>query len=311
MSATAIWVDLLMRCLITILSGVILVLAGQCPALSQTVAKDNDLQNQIASIAKSIIGQVGVAARVIETGEAVQWQGDTEFPMQSVYKLPIAMAVLHQVDKRRLKLDQRVTVQKIDYIAKPQHSPIRDEHPDGTVTSVGELLRYAVSESDGSASDIVMAQVGGPAVVTSYLNSIGVQNIKVADTERTLGLDSTSQYRNWAKPVEAVRLLSLLQRGVGLSAQSRSYLLRLMTETETGLNRLKGKLPQDVTVAHKTGTSQTTDGVTAATNDIGLITVNEHKHIALAVFIKDSTAATKEYETVIAEVSKLIYDRWK
>ncbi|AUD02157.1 class A beta-lactamase [Spirosoma pollinicola] len=286
-------------------------LVNQSPASSQSVAIGGDLQKQIATIAKSIPGRVGVAASVVETGEVVQWQGNAEFPMQSVYKLPIAMAVLNQVDEGRLKFDQRVNVEKVNYIAKPQHSPIRDEYQDGTVISISELLRYAVSESDGSASDIVMAQAGGPAVVMSYLNSIGVRDIKVADTERTLGLDATSQYRNWAKPVEAVKLLGLLQQGVGLSASSRSYLLRLMTETETGLNRLKGQLPQGVKVAHKTGTSQTTNGVTAATNDIGLITVDEHKHIALAVFIKDSAASTKEREAVIAQVAKLVYDRWK
>lgn len=47
----------------------------------------------------------------------------------------------------------------------------------------------------------------------------------------------------------------------------------LMTETPTGLQRIKGLLPDGTVVAHKTGTSRTVGGVTAATNDVGLVTL--------------------------------------
>ena len=87
---------------------------------------------------------------LIETGESVSFNADQRFPMQSVYKLPIGMAVLHRVDRGELKLEQKVRVGRSDFVGAGQHSPIRDRHPRGTELSAGELLRFMVSESDGT-----------------------------------------------------------------------------------------------------------------------------------------------------------------
>lgn len=271
----------------------------------------DSLRHQIEHIAQSVPGRVGVSARIVETGESVDWQGDEPFPMQSVYKFPIGMAVLHQIDEGKLTLNQTVHVEPKEYVSERQHSPIRDKYPTGTDVSVGELLRYSVSESDGSASDVLMRLAGGPSKIMTYLKTLGIRNIIVANTEKEIGSDQTIQYRNWAKPNEAVALLALLQKGRGLSVSSRSYLLRLMTDTETGLNRLKGQLPAGTVVAHKTGTSSTVDGVTAATNDIGLITLPNNRHLAIAVFVSDSKADVSTREAVIARLAKVIWDAWK
>src|SRR5216684_1454470 len=48
-----------------------------------------------------------------------------------------------------------------------------------------ELLRLAVSESDGTASDILLRVLGGPVLVDRYIRSLGVQGIAVVDTEKT------------------------------------------------------------------------------------------------------------------------------
>ncbi|GAB3882057.1 class A beta-lactamase [Spirosoma agri] len=270
----------------------------------------DSLRSQLERTASAAQGKVGVAATLLETGESIALQGDQRFPMQSVYKLPIAMVALHLVDQGKLTLDQPVRVDKVEYVSERQHSPLRDKSPDGTEVSVSELLRYAVSESDGSASDVLMRLVGGPNVIMTYLNSLGIKDMIVANTEKELGADNAVQYRNWAKPTEAVALLRLIQQGRGLSESSRALLLRIMTETETGLHRLKGQLPAGTVVAHKTGTSWTIDGLTAATNDIGLITLPSGRHIALAVFVSDARADQKTREAVIANLSRTIWNYW-
>ena len=63
-----------------------------------------------------------------------------------------------------------------------------------------------------------------------------------------------------------------LQSKRGLSRESQALLLKLMTEAITGTKRLKGELPAGTVVAHKTGTGGTRNGITSATNDIGIIT---------------------------------------
>src|SRR4029453_276519 len=79
-------------------------------------AKQNDeLRKQLEQIASAAKGRVGVAAEIVETGESISLNPREHFPMQSVYKLPIAMAVMTQIDTQKLRLDQRVRVEKADY----------------------------------------------------------------------------------------------------------------------------------------------------------------------------------------------------
>ena len=301
-----------MRSLFTTSLFILCILVAQ-PSTGQSTSPRSllDLQKQLGQIAQAAQGRVGIAARVLETNESVALRGDEPFPMQSVYKFPIGMAVLRQVDQGKLTLTQTIKIIKLDYVSLRQHSPIRDEYPNGTEMSLSEVLRYAVSESDGSASDVLLRIMGGAPVVDQYLKSLEVDGIKVIDTEKEIGSDNAVQYRNWARPVKIVALLKAFQAGRGLSKQNQLVLMRLMIETGTGRRRLKDQLPPGTRVAHKTGTSWTIDGLTAATNDIGLITLPNGNHLALAVFVSDSKADEATRERVIANVAKAAWDYWR
>lgn len=272
--------------------------------------RNQELQKQIEQIASAARGSVGVQATLIETGESVSLNPQGHFPMQSVYKLPIGMALMQQVDAGKISLEQRVRVEKSDFVGPGAHSPIRDKNPNGVELSVGELLRFAISESDGTASDVLLRLVGGGEAVGKFLSELKVNDIIVANTEKELGQDWQIQYRNWASPEGAVALLRALYERRGLSEQSQTLLLKLMTESTPGPNRLKGLLPKGTAVAHKTGTSGARGGVTAATNDIGLITLPNGRHVAIAVFVSDSPADGATREGVIAKVARAVWDSW-
>nr|WP_063842272.1 class A beta-lactamase, subclass A2 [uncultured bacterium]CBI71171.1 beta-lactamase class A [uncultured bacterium] len=285
------------------------------PAAAQEAKADDkqnrELQKQIEQIASAARGRVGVHAVVLETGESVSLDEQGRFPMQSVYKFPIGMAVLAQVDAGKLKLDERVRVEKSEYVREGMHSPLRDKNPNEAEVSVRELLRLAVSESDGTASDVLFRLAGGSEAITRYLSDLKVTEIIVADTEKEIGQDWDTQYRNWASPKGAVMLLRAFHEGRGLSAESRALLLKLMTDTPTGPKRLKGLLPKGTVVAHKTGTSgANASGISAATNDIGIVTLPNGRHLAIAVFVSDSPADLTTREGVIAKVAKAAWDQW-
>lgn len=267
----------------------------------------NELRDRIEQISRAAQGRVGVTATVLETGESVTLNGNQRFPMQSVYKFPIAMAVLAQVDQGKLKLDQKIRVETSDVV---QGSRILDQNSQGVELSLAELLKYMVSESDNTACDVLLRLVGGPKVVTQYLRGLGINDIVVANTEKELGQDTAVQYGNYATPDAAVVLLRAFHEGKGLSKSSQALLQRLMTETSTGLKRIKGLLPDGTVVTHKTGTSSTANGMTAATNDVGLVTLPNGRHLALAVFVSDSKANDAIREEAIAKVAKAAWDEW-
>ena len=267
------------------------------------------LAAELDRIARETDGTLGAAVRLVETGETVVWNGDGRFPMQSVYKAPIGMAVLHEVDAGRLSLDAPIRVEAADLVPSGMHSPLRDAHPKGGVVPLRELLRLSVEESDGTASDVLLRLVGGKAKAQGYLSSLGVEGIRIETTEGEMGRDYQAQYRSWATPGSAVDWLAALQQGKDLSPKSRALLLGWMTATKTFPTRLKGRLPAGTEVAHKTGSSGSREGVSAATNDIGIITLPDGRHLAVAVFLRDSKADDAARNAAIAKVARAAWDK--
>jgi beta-lactamase class A len=278
-------------------------------ARTDSPTQPNPLQQEITEIASLAKGRVGVSAMVLETAETVAaLNSQDHFPMQSVYKLPISMAVMKQLDAGKIKLEQKVKVAKDDYVGNAAHSPIRDKYPNGTDLTVNELLRFALSESDGTASDVLMKLGGGHEAIQAFLTELGINEMIVLDTEQSFTQDHSLQYRNFATPGSAVALLRALYEHRGLSESSQALVLKLMTESTPGPKRLKGLLPAGTNVAHKTGTSGTENGLTAATNDIGIITLPNGKHLAIAVFVSDSPADEATREGTIAKIAKAVWD---
>ena len=266
------------------------------------------LQAEMANIARATRGPVGAAVVVVEGDHAVALHGEQKFPMQSVYKLPIAMAVLHQVDLGRLRLDQQVKIGPGDMVPPSRGSAIRDKYPNGTVMTVSELLGAMMSVSDGTASDVLLGLAGGPERVTAYVRGLGVGGIVVATTERAMAQGEQVQYRNWATPDAMAGLLCALQKGRGLSASSHRRLLDLMTASKTGTDRIRGLLPAGTIVAHKTGASGTVRGLTRATNDAGLVTLPDGRHLAVVVFVSDTRANAATRDAVIAKIARAAWD---
>jgi beta-lactamase class A len=146
-----------------------------------TSSRDNNqvAQNEIAEIAARAKGRVGVYAIEFENGDIVAfYNADDHYPMQSVYKLPICMTVIKQVAAGKLKLDQTVTVTKQDYIGSKGHSPIRDKNPNGAELQLSELIRFAIVESDGTASDVLMRLAGGPEAVQGFMSELGIKDLR-------------------------------------------------------------------------------------------------------------------------------------
>jgi len=162
--------------------------------------------------------------------------------------------------------------------------------------------------SDGTASDVLLKLAGGPERVTAYLRGLGVRDVMVTTTEAAMAQDEQVQYQNWATPDAMVGLLRALQEGRGLSASSRRLLLGLMTASKTGIGRIKGLLPAGIVVAHKTGSSGTVHGLTRATNDVGLVTLPDGRHLAVVVFVSDTKVGEVARDAVIAKIARAAWD---
>ncbi|HVW98473.1 MAG TPA: class A beta-lactamase, subclass A2 [Mucilaginibacter sp.] len=272
-------------------------------------AQQNDLRQQIESIVKPAKAIVGVSILVPETGDTLSVNGDARLVLHSVMKFPIALTVLHWVDSGAFKLDQTVHFKKRDMV-KDTYSPLRDKFPKGDVdVSVADLLGYMVSQSDNIACDMLLKKLGGPETVQNYMLKLGIRGIAVRATEADMASSWALQFTNWCKPVEMTVLLDRFYKGQILSKASTDFLYKLLTETTTGPKRLKTLLPSGTVVAHKTGTSPTNaEGVSPATNDVGIVTLPGGKHLIISVFVCNSKDDEATREGIIAKISKAAYD---
>jgi beta-lactamase class A len=266
------------------------------------------LQQQIAQLAKQAQGNVGVACSLPGTNLNCDLNPNQHQPMQSTFKLPLGMFVLHEVEQGKLSLNQPIRFLPSD-IYPGTYSPLQDMYPKaGVDVPLKQLVELTVGRSDNVAADILLRITGGPPALQKYLESLGLKGFQVQDSERTLHDDERLQYRDYAEPAAFVRLLRRLADNSPLNPEHTKFILDIMTTSPSGPKRLRGLLPEYTVVAHKTGTSGYDQGIAAATNDVGLITLPDGRRLALAVLITDAHADEAAVEHTIAAIAKACYE---
>lgn len=279
-----------------------------CSVFSQNL---QGLKPQIDNILANYQAKVGIAIHNDDFTDSLIVNGDYPYPMQSTYKFHLAIAVLDQVDKGKLTLDQPVEISK-ETVSTDLYSPIKDKYPNGTTLPLSEIIRYTVAESDNVGCDIMFGLLGGTEQVQKYFEEKGYaeQSIKTTEEEQQANWDI--QFQNWTKVSQANKILFDYYSNTKklLSDSSHKFLWDTMRSTSTGKNRLKGLLPQGTVVAHKTGYSgiNKNTGIIAAVNDIGVIELPNGKVFYISVYVTDSKETEPNSAKIIAEVSKAAYD---
>lgn len=262
---------------------------------------DYQLTQRLRMVSSRAGGIVAVAIIHVETGRAVSIDGTKPLPLFSVFKLPLAIAVLKEVDEGRLLLEKKILVTPADVAPGSQFNLDLWRKP--VERSVRELLEVSIVRSDNTSSDKLLGLIGGPAVVTQRMRRIGFANIDIHATTRELAANRANP--NTGSADDLARLLVQLQKGEMLQPANREMLLGLMSRAKTGEKRLRGNLPPGTPVAEKTGTGDAGSN----TNDVGLITLPDGKgHLAVAVLISGSKLPAAAQESVIAELARTAYD---
>ena len=302
------------------------------PAYGQTT-QGQSVGAAIEQIASGLAGRIGFAAQEIGGDEVIAFNGDETFAMASTYKVAIATTVLDRVDKGELSLDQLVEVPQDMYVTGVIALAETFPHP-GIKLSVANLIEVMITESDNTATDVCMGLAGGAAAVTKNLRRLGITDFRVDRTTREIlmdfyGLsgatpeivaeaisnnpalvpaqvdpnpDFEADHRDHATPLAMLQLLLAIDGGTAMSAESRAFLLGVMSRTRTGAGRIKGLLPKGTPVAHKTGTA---GGIA---NDVGYVTLPDGRRFAIAVFTNSSETSVSDRDRAIAEVARLLFD---
>lgn len=307
-----------------------------CAARGATTQQSDKLQSQLITFARSVApAQLGIAVLDLSSGNT--WGVDTEVPfiMMSVFKAPVAAAVLSQVEAGTLSMEQSVTLAPGDVVEGSAVPSIGDQVEAGrTHFTVRELLIGAVSQSDSTAVDALIKLAGGPQTVTAFLQRHGIAGMHVETDERDIGRvsnhlrpgqamplhetraqalqreklgyqDMLADGRNRSTPSAAVDFLHKLAAGQLLTPRSTALLIDLM-RNQTVPSRLRGGIPAGADFADKTGSSMTVAGRNAAWNDIAIITLPDGRRIFIAVFLKDTAMPKPKRNVLFADIARAV-----
>jgi beta-lactamase class A len=318
------------------------------PILTQSAdasAGHSELREGFGKLAAESDGRIGICSLNVSEAAPVCVNGEQNFSLQSVMKLIAAAAVMEAIDRKQTRLSDVVVVRPEDASPGPQEFADLVRTKGALSTTVEDLIQRAVNDSDSTAIDVLIERLGGVKVVQDFLRRKQVEGIRIDRVERHLQAESmglrwnarfadskkfdaavralSTEKRNaaWAAylkdprdtatPAGMVRFLKALATGTLLSPASTGHLLAVMEKTQTGRDRLMSGIPKDWRIGHKTGTSPSWNGMTAATNDVGLLTSPGGGKVAIAVFVAESKRPNPERASVIAKAAAIVTSAYR
>jgi beta-lactamase class A len=311
----------------------ILILGASVAAHAADLAS---LKKQIEQAIPHARGEVGVAIKHLESGSEILVHADKKYPMASAYKLPTLVEIFYQQAEGKLSLDDHYRIMPADiHIGSGSMVAVFD--PGFIEIDIKNLINYAMRISDNSAADILLNRVGA-GNVTQRMKTLGVDSIRVDRSTLEMILDQSgldySKYgalparqvrkmldaidsrtaaradeqfnkddKDTAKPSDMNRLLEMLYRGEIVDRAASDQIIEILKECQTGTARIRGLLPPETDVAHKSGS------ISGSINDTGIVFLPYNAgHLAVTVFMRNTRATTAARERVIAEVTRYAYD---
>lgn len=250
--------------------------------------------------------EIGIA--IIKNQKEWNLGSKNALPMLSVFKYFVAIKVLDKLEKEKISLNNEIIIDK-NMVDKSLYSPmLKDYTAFPFKISIADLLKYMISQSDNNACDILINYVGGTDEIQKYVQSLGFVNVEISQTEIEMNKDIEKQYLNKAQPIDIIRAMKFIREKYILSDSSCNFLDEIMINTITGNDKLKAGLPQNITLAHKTGFSdRKQNSIKIADNDAGYVFLPNGEVYYLVVMIKDSKMSDKENAKLISDISKTVY----
>ncbi|HUQ11017.1 MAG TPA: class A beta-lactamase [Steroidobacteraceae bacterium] len=278
-----------------------LLIAAACAAPAEAA----NAQRTLKDLHKRIGGRLGVHVLDSQSGKRIAYDDDSRYAMASTFKLPLAAALLWQVDHGAFPLTRTLPIGKNQL--QPTSPAVEAKLATGaTEMTIAELCAAVLVHSDNAAANILLAGIGGPEGFTRFMRSIGDKETRLDRMETDLNSNVVGDTRDTTTPRAMVdSLLKIFTQDV-LSLTSRAMLIDWMAAARTGLDRVRAGLPRGWPSGDKTGT-----GANGAVNDLCLVYPPGRRPIFIAVYLSESTLDVKSLAAAHAEIGALVAkEKW-
>ncbi|WP_371926879.1 class A beta-lactamase [Bradyrhizobium sp. WD16] len=241
-------------------------------------------------------GRLGVAVLDTGTGAVVGQRMDERFAMCSTFKLLATAAILARADAGKDDLSHRIVFKGRDLVA---YSPVTKDRAGGDGMRIDELCEAAMTRSDNTAANLLVARLGGPAKVTAFARRLGDKVTRLDRIEPGLNLGRPGDERDTTAPKSMAANLQALVLGNVLSQPSRDTLTAWLVGNKTGDTRLRAGLPASWRLGDKTGT-----GSHGTANDIAIVWPPQRAPVIVSVYLTGASVNLDGQNAVIASVGR-------
>ncbi|HUA80486.1 MAG TPA: class A beta-lactamase [Dyella sp.] len=254
-------------------------------------------EDRLAALERRYGGRLGVAILDTGTGQRAGHRADERFLMCSTFKMLLAAAVLSRVDHGQEHLDRRLVY---DRQAVLEYAPVTRQHVGPPGMTLAELCSAAVSLSDNTAANVLMAHLGGPSVVTNFARQVGDSITRLDRIEPELNRPTPEGVSDTTTPHAMLGDLKTLMLGHVLSDPSRQQLTAWMLATTTGKKLVRAGVPADWRVGEKTGSGVTQN------NDVAILWPPARKPLLVAAYYENTQKDSDGRSVVLAEVGRIV-----
>ena len=287
-----------------LLASAALLAAVALPASIEAQQDMATLRGTIEDIIRPYEGTVGVSLQNLATGETLSIRGEEKFPSASLIKVSVLVALLDEVRRGTIRLDDPITMIARDRVGGS--GTLKHLHS-GLGLTVEDAARLMIVISDNTATNLILDKVPMRAV-WAKMDSLGLPatriHSKTFNRSTSVAMDSSVRYGlGVTTPDETVRLFALLHQGRAVSAEMDSLALEILGDNEDW-NKIVRWLPAGARAAHKSG------DVDQSRNDCGIL-YGPDAPVAVCVMTREnrdtSYATDNPANLLIARIGAEVY----
>jgi beta-lactamase class A len=257
------------------------------------------LIRSLAALEKERGGRLGVAVIDTSSGRSAAYRGDERFALCSTFKVLAAAAILARVDAGKEQLERRIRFEAKDVVV---NSPVSKNHVGGDGMSLAEICEAAITLSDNTAGNLLLANLGGPEGLTAYARSLGDTVTRLDRNEPDLNGAIPADVRDTTSASAMLSDLRALIAGNALTSASRERLVDWLVGNKTGDARLRAGFPREWRVGDKTGS-----GERGTTNDVAVVWPSANRSpLFVSVYLTGSSPEADHRNATLAMVARLI-----
>lgn len=225
-----------------------------------------------------------------ESGKFANLRADEVYPTASIIKLPVLIELFKSIEAGKITLNERIAM--TEYYKSEGSGSLQFKGLNNSYT-VDELARVMITESDNSATNMLLSAIGGMNGLNNALRQWGMKETRINDWLPDLAGTNVSTAH------EMAAMLYNLDNPAFLTLNSREKIVDYMSHVHN--NRLiQAGLPADVPFIHKTG------DIGKMLGDAGIVYTPNGKKYIVVMFVNRpyNSPLGKDF---IVKASSLIY----